>query len=81
MSAPEIVLTHEDGMWRARGEGIDVAHGDLRELDALVAAQLAGRSAIDVHVKFDTAALPRHLHQYHAHYSNYTLRVPGRDSS
>ena len=81
MSAPEIVLTYEDGAWRARGDGVDVAHPDLRELDALVAAQLAGQSPIDVQVKFDTAALPQPLSQYQTHYSNYTLRVPGRGSS
>ena len=81
MNVPEIVLTYEDGAWRARGDGIDVAHADLRELDALVATQLAGQSAIDVQVKFDTAALPQPLSQYQAHYSNYTLRVPARNSS
>jgi hypothetical protein len=76
----EVVLTYEGHAWRARGAGIDVVHADLRALDALVMARLAGESPVDVHLTFDMAALPSTLHQYHAHYCNYTLRVPGRDS-
>ena len=80
MTAHELVLTYEHGAWRAHGAGIDLRHADLTELDALVTARLAGESPVDVHLTFDMAALPRGLHQYHAHYCNYTLRVPGRGS-
>lgn len=80
MTAHELVLTYEHGAWRAHGAGIDLRHADLTELDALVAARLARAAPVDVCVKFDLAALPRGLHQYHAHFCNYTLRVPGRGS-
>jgi hypothetical protein len=76
----EVVLTYERHEWRARGADIDVVHADLRALDALVAARLASESPVDVRFKFDMTGLPRGLHQYHAHYCNYTLRVPGRGS-
>ena len=80
MSTHDLVLTYERCMWRAHGAGIDVVHADLHGLDALVAERLASESPVDVRLTFDMAALPRSLHQYHAHYSNYTLRVPGRGS-
>ena len=38
-------------------------------------------SPVDVRVKFDMTALPQELTQYQAHYCNYTLRVPSRESS
>jgi hypothetical protein len=76
----EVVLTYERHAWHARGAGVHVVHADLHGLDALVAARLAGESPIDVRFKFDMTALPRGLHQYHAHYCNYTLHVPGRRS-
>lgn len=81
MTAHELVLTYEHGAWRAHGAGIDLSHADLGELDALVAARLASAVPVEVRVRFDLAALPRGLDQYHAHYCNYTLRVPGSDSS
>ena len=81
MSAYELVLTYEHGVWRAHGAGIDLSHADLSELDALVAARLASASPVDVRVQFDLTALPRELQQYHGHYCNYTLRLPGSDSS
>ena len=81
MSTHEVVITYEDGAWHARGAGIDVAHADLRELDALVTAGLAGETPVDVRLSVDTTSLPQQLHQYQAHYANYTLRVPARDSS
>lgn len=81
MTVHELVLTYERDGWRARGAGIDVVHADLHGLDELVAARLTGESPVDVRFTFDLAALPRTLHQYHAHYCNYTLHVPGRDSS
>lgn len=80
MTAHELVLTYEHGAWHAHGAGIALSHADLTELDALVAARLASESPVDVHLTFDMAALPRGLHQYHAHFCNYTLRVPGRGS-
>ncbi len=78
MTTHELVLTYERDGWRACGTGLDVVHADLRGLDALVAVRLASESPVDVRVLFDLATLPRGLHQYHAHYCNYTLRVPGR---
>jgi hypothetical protein len=77
----EVVITYEDGAWHARGGGLDVAHADLRELDALVTSQLADRTPVDVRCLFDMTSLPLELHQYQAHYTNYTLRVPARESS
>jgi hypothetical protein len=79
MSAQDLVLSFEHGRWHARGNGIDVAHGDLRGLEALIEARLASEAApVEVRLEFDTATLPRWLRQYHGHYCNYTLLVPLR---
>jgi hypothetical protein len=81
MSARELVLSYEGRRWRARGDGVDLAHGELRTLEALIGAQLATDAApVEVRLEFDMSALPRWLHQYHGHYCNYTLRVPPRPS-
>jgi hypothetical protein len=75
----ELVLTFERDRWHARGAGIDVAHRELRGLEALIEAQLAGgASVVEVNLKFDPAGLPSWLRQYHGHYCNYTLYVPRR---
>ncbi len=68
---PEIVLTHENGRWRARGEGLDLEHEDLGALDALIEAQLTAAESIAV--RFDAASLPTWTRQYHAHYFDYRL--------
>src|SRR5829696_4913881 len=79
MSARELVLSYDESRWRARGDGVDVAHSELRGLEALIGAQLATDAAsVDVRLAFDMVSLPRWLHQYHAHYCNYTLRLPPR---
>ena len=79
MSARELVLSYEQSRWRAHGDGVDVTHAELAGLDALIAGRLAAEhAAIDVHVRFDMAALPRWLHQYHHHYLNYVLHLPPR---
>ena len=80
MSLRELVLTFESDRWRACGEGVDVEHSELRGLEALIEAGLADEAPVDVLLKFDMAALPRWLHQYHGHYCNYTLRVPRRSA-
>ena len=68
---PEIVLTHENGRWRARGEGLDLEHEDLGALDALIEAQLAAAESVDV--RFDAASLPVWTRQYQTHYFDYRL--------
>ena len=78
MSTVKLVLEFERDRWRARGDGVDVVHRELRALEALLEAQLAGEKPIDVQLAFDMASLPRWLHQYQGHYCNYTLRVPPR---
>lgn len=80
MSGMKLVLSFENGRWRARGADVDVAHAELGGLEALLEAELASERPFDVELAFDMAALPRWLHQYHAHYMNYTLRVPGRSA-
>ena len=81
MSVRELVLTYENGRWHARGDAIDLAHGELRGLEALIQAQVARTAArVEVRLDFDMAALPRWLHQYHGHYCNYTLHVPPRSA-
>lgn len=77
MSLRELVLSFERDRWRAAGEGVDVVHHDLRGLETLLEAQLAGEAPIDVHLKFDMTSLPRWLHQYQGHYCNYTLHLRG----
>jgi hypothetical protein len=80
MSARELVLSFERDQWRAHGEGIDLAHRGLRALETMIAARLASEAPVDVHLKFDMAALPRWLHQFHSHYCNYTLHVAARSA-
>ncbi len=81
MSVRELVRTYESGRWRARGDEIDLAHGELRGLEALIQAHVARTAArVEVRLEFDMAALPRWLHQYHGHYCNYTLHVPPRSA-
>ena len=75
MRRRELVLSFERDRWRAAGAGVDVVHRELRGLEALLEAQLAGEAPIDVHLKFDMASMPRWLHQYQGHYCNYTLHV------
>ena len=78
MSALTLVLTFERDRWHACGDGVDVVHRELRGLETLIEARLAGELPVYVHLAFDMAALPRWLHQYHGHYCNYTLHVPPR---
>jgi hypothetical protein len=81
MSVRELVLSYEGSRWHARGEGVDLTHGELRVLEALIGRHVASDAApVDVHLEFDMAALPRWLHQYHGHYCNYTLHVPPRSA-
>ena len=82
MSSPELVLTFERDRWRAAGLGLDVEHADLRGLESLVTTSLAERGAPSrVHVRFDMAALPTWLRQYHTHYCNYVLEIPPRGAA
>ena len=78
MSARSLVLSFERGCWYARGEGVDVAHRELRGLEALLEERLATDAALDVLLTFDMTALPSWLHQYQSHYLNYTLHVRPR---
>lgn len=81
MSARELVLSYEGKCWRACGNGIDVAHGELRGLETLIEARLASEGPLEVRLSFDMAGLPRWLHQYHGHYCNYTLHVARSSAS
>jgi hypothetical protein len=78
VSVRELVLSFERGSWRARGDGVDAVHRELRGLEALIERELASEAPVDVLLQFDMTALPRWLHQYHGHYCNYTLHVPRR---
>lgn len=78
MNARELTLKFERDCWHACGDGVDVVHRELRGLEALIEARLAGEAPIEVRLKYDMASLPRWLHQYHGHYCNYTLRLPRR---
>ena len=79
MSARELVLSYDGSRWRARGDGVDVAHRELRGLEALIEIELAHDAApVEIRLVFDMTSLPRWLHQYHGHYCNYTLRLSPR---
>jgi len=79
MSARELVLSYDGSRWCARGDGVDVAHRELRGLEALIEIELAhDAAAVEIRLIFDMTSLPRWLHQYHGHYCNYTLRLPPR---
>jgi hypothetical protein len=82
VSAPEIVLTYEEGRWRARGSGFDLVHEDLSALDALIERAVARPNGpLDVRVRFDFSTLPAWLRQYQPHYCNYVLHVPAREDA
>ena len=81
MSGRELVLSFEGDRWRARGDGVDLAHRHLRGLETLIGARLASEAPLDVRLSFDMAALPRWLHQYQSHYCNYTLHIPVQSTS
>lgn len=82
MSARTVVLSYAGQRWRAAGEGLDLVHTELRGLEGLIEERVAVRAEpVRVHLAFDMTALPRWLHQYHAHYLNYTLVVPPRAAS
>jgi hypothetical protein len=79
MSAHALVLSYERGRWCARGADVELAHAELRGLEALLEARLASAAArVELHLEFDMAALPRWLRQYHGHYCNYRLLLPRR---
>jgi hypothetical protein len=79
MSGMTLVLSYSERRWHARGDGVDLAHYELRGLEALIGARLASEVvSVDVELCFDMTALPRWLHQYQGHYCNYTLRLPPR---
>lgn len=81
MSSAELVLTYENARWRARGPNLDVAHPELRSLDALLQQRLAASGTPQrVLVRFDMSSLPAWLRQYHTHYCNYVLHVAQRGS-
>jgi hypothetical protein len=81
MSVRALVLSYEGNRWHARGDGLDLEHRELKGLEALIGAHLAGDAApVEVRLEFDMAALPRWLHQYHGHYCNYTLHVRPRSA-
>ena len=75
MSALTLVLTFERDRWHASGDGVDVAHRELRGLETLLEARFAAEAPVVVHLEFDMRSVPRWLHQYHGHYCNYTLHV------
>lgn len=80
MSAqPEVVLSYADDRWRARGDGVDLEHRELRDLDALIERAYADRRRTTrVYVRFDLGTLPVWVRQYQAHYFNYVLCVAPR---
>jgi hypothetical protein len=79
MTKVDVELRYEHDRWHARGIGIEVVHAELSGVEAQLAAQLATeRAPLDVELRFDMAALPRWLLQYHGHYCNYVLHVPPR---
>ena len=75
MTEPEVVLSYENDRWRARGDGLDLAHSDLARSGRADRTRFRRRLRARVHVRFDLAGLPTWLRQYQAHYCNYVLRV------
>jgi Family of unknown function (DUF5395) len=79
MRIVDVELRYEHHRWRARGDGIDVVHTELRGLEALLRARLAhAQTPLGVQLRFDAGALPRWIDQYHGHYRSYVLHVPPR---
>ena len=44
----ELVLTFERDRWHASGPGVDVAHSELRGLEALIETRFAAEAPLDV---------------------------------
>jgi hypothetical protein len=79
MTQVDVDLSYERDRWRARAPGLEIVHAELRGIESQLAACLATDDApLDVRLRFDMAALPRWLLQYHGHYCNYVLHVPPR---
>jgi hypothetical protein len=71
----ELSLSWANGLWRARGEGLDLEHAELRGIEALVEQRLAGADARAVAMRFDFASFPAWMRQHQSHYFTYTLRL------
>jgi hypothetical protein len=78
----ELSVSWAERRWRARGAGVDAEHEELRALEDLVAAQLAGSGAERVAMRFEFASFPAWMRQHQSHYFNYvlTLAPPQRRS-
>jgi hypothetical protein len=79
----EFTVSHDGEHWIAkkgelRAEARSLAHLD-QEVKRLLKEEGALRSGgtLEVLMAFDTASIPRWLHQYHQHYFNRILRIKG----
>ena len=73
----EVVLSYDRDRWRAQGDGLQLEHRELRDLDALIGHHFQNHPVpMQVQVRFDLSQLPIWLRQYQTHYFNYVLNVP-----
>lgn len=77
-----LIISHDGGRWRARGDGVQAEGRTLAELDAHLRAGLRGGGAkrrpgqrVTVFMGFDFDTLPAWLRQYSAHYFNRTVVI------
>ena len=79
----EFIVSHNGEQWIAekgelRAEARSLAHLD-QEVKRLLTEEgtLRAGAMLDILMAFDTASIPRWLHQYQQHYFNRILRVNG----
>lgn len=81
----EISLSHDGDSWTASTCDARLTGKDLATIEDQLTAVIQTDprfnkdEPIDVHISFDMEAMPRWLHQYQAHYFNYTFTANKRD--
>jgi hypothetical protein len=77
----ELSLTHDGQSWCTDSLKTKVHGKDLRALEDSIINTIKidprfnNEKSLQVELRFDMDTLPRWLHQYHAHYFNYTFTV------
>lgn len=79
----EFIVSHDGEQWIAKKGELLAEARSLVQLDHEVRRLLKEKGALpkgrtlDVLMAFDTASIPRWLHQYQQHYFNRILRING----
>jgi len=80
----ELALSHNGKFWFANGCIVELYGKDLKILENKISAAIQNNPRFDdnesvkVQLRFDMDVIPLWLHQYHAHYFNYSFTVSNR---